>query len=172
MEIDNNLQAKLKLIEVLILDVDGVMTDGSLIYLSKEQGWSCQFNVKDGYGVKNLINKGFDVAIISSAPLREAVKQRASDLGIAHVYMGVADKLLAYQDLKEELNITNDNSYAYMGDDIPDLELLRKVGLSASPSDAVKEIISMVEFVSSYKGGKGAVREFSDLIATYRQLDS
>ncbi len=164
MKIENKLQTKLSQIKVLLLDVDGVLTDGKIYYLSEQEGWTCGFHVRDGYGIKRLQKRGIEVAIISAAKPRKAVLARAELLGIKKIAMGNHDKVQAFHDMQDQFPGLNMENFAFMGDDLPDLELLKKVGVSAAPIDAITEVTGTVDFISSRQGGSGAVREFAELI--------
>jgi len=157
----DNLEEKLSKIKLVAFDVDGVMTNGEIIY--SESGEELKiFNAKDGHGVVMLNYKGFITAIIT-ARQTSVVDRRAKDLDITHVYQGAKNKLIALQDLMEKYNL-NFSEIAYVGDDMPDICVLDKVGLAFCPNDAVEEVKKICHFISSKKGGKGAVREISDFI--------
>lgn len=145
------------MITVLIMDVDGVLTDGGIIY--DENGHETKrFDVKDGLGIKLGQKFGLEFVIISG---RKSLVTglRAEELGIKRVFTGVGDKLKCYEELKAELGIEDKNA-AYIGDDINDVQLLNKVGFSATVSDAFDYVKDSVHYVTSRKGGRGAVREF------------
>lgn len=152
---------RLKHIKLLILDVDGVMTDGRIIY--DANGIETKFfNVKDGHGIKMLQRAGINVAIISGRR-SPVVTLRAKELGIDHVYQGALDKLGPFEELLAATGF-QPSQVAFMGDDVIDLPVLRRVGFSAAPSDAVDEVLELVNFKARNRGGWGAVREFCDLI--------
>lgn len=148
-------------IRLLILDVDGVMTDGRL-YFDDAGCESKAFHVRDGYGIKLLQSRGVELAIIT-ARFSPAVAHRARDLGIQHLFQGCKDKLLAYRELKLALQI-DDPEVAYMGDDLIDLPILLRAGLATAPADAHPELAHQIHWQSRYQGGRGAVRELCDLI--------
>ncbi len=148
-------------IRLLILDVDGVMTDGRL-YFDDAGTESKAFHVRDGYGIKLLQAHAVELAIIT-ARFSPAVAHRARDLGIKHLFQGCKDKHLAYSELKLELNV-EDAMIAYMGDDLIDLPILQCVGLATAPADAHPELTQRVHWQSQYEGGRGAVRELCELI--------
>ena len=152
---------KLASIRLLALDVDGVLTDGGIIYTADNVEIK-QFNVKDGYGIVSLIKKGIPVAIIT-ARTSQVVEARAKELGITHVYQGAKNKLETLQTLIEKLEIPIE-AVAYMGDDIPDLAVLQAVGLACCPADAVDTIKAACDWVTQSSGGRGAVREVCDAI--------
>lgn len=152
---------KINKIKLAIFDVDGVLTDGRIIFDAAGTETKC-FDVKDGHGIKLLMRGRIDVAIITARESK-VVFHRAQDLGIALVYQGVRDKKRALDDITAKTGIAP-SEMAYMGDDIIDLPVLTRVGLSATVSDAVDEVRAMADFVASKPGGRGAVRELVDLI--------
>lgn len=152
---------KAKNIRLLILDVDGTMTDGKITYC--EDGKEIKsFDVKDGHGIFLLISNGIDVAIISSR-FSGVVEKRARELGIKHVYQGELNKLAVYVELIKKMGIS-DTQVGYVGDDIMDIPLLLRAGLSVTVPDGVSEVKKVVDYVTKKKGGEGAVREVCDLI--------
>ncbi len=152
---------KAKEIKLLLLDVDGVLTDGSLIY-SHEGKESKAFNTQDGFGLRMLQDAGVEVGFIT-ARSSEALDRRSQDLKIAHLYQGAMNKLEAY---KEIINKTGYKPFeiAYMGDDWLDMVLLKRVGLAVAPANAVQEVMEMVHYTTEQTGGHGAVRELCALI--------
>lgn len=148
-------------IRLLILDVDGVMTDGRIIYDANGVE-SKFFNVKDGHGIKMIQRCGVEVAIISGRDSR-VTALRAHELGISRVRLHALDKLSAYGELLAETGLSPPET-AFMGDDVIDLPVLRRVGFSAAPADAVDEVREAVHHVTRNRGGWGAVREVTDLI--------
>ncbi len=152
---------KLETIKLLLLDVDGVMTDGRIIY--DAYGVETKFfNVKDGHGIKMLDRFGIKTAIITGRS-SIVVDLRARELGIDLVYQGALRKLESYEDIKMKTGLS-DSEIAFMGDDLIDIPVLKRVAFSAAPADAVPEVISLVDFVSVNCGGRGAVRELCNLI--------
>lgn len=152
---------KLKNIELLLLDVDGVMTDGRIIW--DTNGIETKFfNVKDGHGIKLVQRAGIQVGIITgrNSPV---VDLRAKELAIEFVYQGALRKQDSYADILQKTGLS-DHQVAYMGDDVIDVPVLRRVGFSAAPADALPEVRQIVDFVSSCSGGMGAVRELCDLL--------
>lgn len=149
------------MVKVLFLDVDGVLTDGTITYdlYGREVK---HFNVKDGYGIVKAINSGIEVVVISGR-FSSQVEKRCRELGVKEVYQGVADKLSLAEKFLKERALSFSNAAA-MGDDLPDLPLLRRAGVSGAPKDAVPEVKILVDFVSRFEGGKGAVREFIDFL--------
>lgn len=153
--------AKLKNIRLLLLDVDGVMTDGSIIYDGNGLETKC-FNVRDGHGIKMLQRHGVEVGIITGRT-SIVVDIRAKELGIERVYQGALKKLESYNDVKGKTGL-DDSQIAYMGDDVIDVPVLRRVGFAAVPLDGLPEVRAVAHYVSSCGGGRGAVREVCDMI--------
>ena len=149
------------MVKLIILDVDGVLTDGSIIYDSEGREYK-NFNVKDGYGIVTAIKKGIKVVVISGRS-STIVEKRCRELGITKVFQGVSDKLEVYERIKEEFGL-RDSEIAAMGDDIPDIPILKRAGFSGAPADAVPEVKKVAKFVTTLPGGKGAVREFIDYL--------
>lgn len=148
-------------IKLVAFDVDGVLTDGSLTF--DENGVEYKtFNAKDGQGIVMLNKTGFITAIIT-ARKNGTVRHRFNNLGMTKLFEGQKNKLAALDELCEEFNVTYEE-IAYMGDDLPDICVLEKVGLGACPKDAVDEVLACAKFVSSKNGGQGAVRELCDFI--------
>lgn len=157
-----------KKIKVLAFDVDGVMTDGSVTY--DENGVEYKtFNVKDGHGLVRMEKSGFITAIIT-ARNNGTVTHRAKNLNIVEVYQGQKYKLSALDEIIAKYGYTYEN-VAYMGDDLPDICILEKVGLASCPNDAVTEVKSICHFVSSYNGGRGAVRELCDYVLEAQNIE-
>jgi 3-deoxy-D-manno-octulosonate 8-phosphate phosphatase (KDO 8-P phosphatase) len=152
---------KLKNIRLLLLDVDGVMTDGSIIYDGNGLETKC-FNVRDGHGIKMLQRHGIEVGIITGRT-SIVVDIRAKELGINLVYQGALRKLESYTDAKEKTGL-DDSQIAYMGDDVIDVPVLRRVGFAAVPLDGLPEVREVAHYVSSCGGGRGAVRDVCDMI--------
>lgn len=148
-------------VKLLLLDVDGVLTDGSLIY-SHDGGESKCFNTKDGLGINLLQQSGVEVGIIT-ARTSEVVARRAEELKLAHVYQGHRDKLAAYEQILKDTGLRPLHT-AYMGDDWLDLPLLNRAGFSTTPADGAVEIRQRVHYTTARCGGHGAVREVCDLI--------
>ena len=154
-------KTKLENIKLLILDVDGVLTDGGM-YTSENGDQFKKYNTKDGMAILHLTKKlDFQVGIISSGFKGEAVKTRAELLGIQHFYLGRDPKMDILKGICEKLEIEMSN-VAMIGDDINDLRVIQNIGFSACPADAVKVIKSNVDIVLTKKGGEGCVREFID----------
>lgn len=152
---------RLKDIRLLLLDVDGVMTDGGIIY--DENGVETKvFNVKDGHGIKMLQRYGIEVGIITGRTSR-VVDIRAKELEIELLYQGALKKIDCYNDIKQKTGLS-DSQIAYMGDDVIDVPVMRRVIFSATPSDALIEVQNIAHYVSPLAGGRGAVRDVCDLI--------
>lgn len=150
-----------KKIKLLAFDCDGVLTDGSVTY--DENGVEYKtFNVKDGHGLVRMGKSGFITAIIT-ARNNGTVKHRAENLNITELYQGQKYKIPALEEIMAKYGLTYEQ-VSYMGDDLPDICILEKVGLSCCPNDAVVEVQNVCNFKSSLNGGRGAVRELCDFI--------
>lgn len=143
-------------IKLLLLDVDGVLTDGSIL-VHPDGTESKQFNIKDGAGIVWAQRAGLSIGLLS-ARAADATAVRAAQLGIAIVSQGIADKLSGYEAILEKAGLT-DQQVGYMGDDLPDLPVLKRAGFSAAPADAAPEVLAAVQWISASGGGRGAVRE-------------
>lgn len=152
----DNVLALLKNIRCFVFDMDGVLTDGSLLIMPGGV-WARRMNIKDGYALQLAVKKGYKVIIISGSNSDE-VKDRLNRLGISEVHMNVKDKAGLMQQLVDS-NDLNKADILCMGDDIPDLELLKTAGVACCPADAVSEIKSIAQYVSPVKGGEGCVRD-------------
>jgi 3-deoxy-D-manno-octulosonate 8-phosphate phosphatase (KDO 8-P phosphatase) len=152
---------KLGRIRLVAFDVDGVFTDGRF-YLSDEGIESKAFHTQDGYGIRRLLDAGVSVAVISGRK-SGAVEKRMSELGIQHLVQGCGDKVAALDTIISELNISADEC-AYVGDDIPDLPLLKHVGFAIAVANAVPALHEQCDYLTSARGGQGAVREICELM--------
>ena len=152
-------------IRLVAFDIDGVFTDGRF-YLSDEGVESKAFNTQDGYGIRCLINAGIQVAVISGRS-SGAVAKRMQELDVHHIIQGCRDKIASFDAIVSELGIA-DADCAYVGDDIPDLPLLAKVGYSIAVANAVPEVQEQCDYTTSAAGGHGAVREVCELILAAR----
>jgi 3-deoxy-D-manno-octulosonate 8-phosphate phosphatase (KDO 8-P phosphatase) len=159
------LLARAARIRLVLLDVDGVLTDGRLYYGPQGEAMKA-FDVKDGHGIV-LLRDHLDFGVISGRP-GQASQRRLEELRVKHLIFGQIDKLAGYAQL-QHLGFA-DHEVAYMGDDLNDLPLLRLVGLSAAPADARPEVRAAVHFLTRAPGGRGAVRELCDLLAAARGL--
>jgi len=143
-------------ITTFIFDVDGVLTDGSVIaYANGEQVRN--FFVKDGYAIEKALAAGFHIVIISGGE-QEGVRKRLEFLGIDDVFLGIKDKLLLFNEYTKNRQI-NSSSILYMGDDIPDYKMLKLVGYPTCPADASIDIKPICRYISPFNGGRGAVRD-------------
>ncbi|HBZ50442.1 MAG TPA: phenylphosphate carboxylase subunit delta [Halieaceae bacterium] len=158
--------SQFKNLQLLALDVDGVLSDGRLYYTDQGEEFK-SFNIRDGLGIKLLQRAGITVAIITGRT-SAMVTRRAAELGIAHVVQGREDKLEALQDLCGNLKIDLSN-VAYMGDDLPDRRAIMAVGLGATVADAASDVAAIADWQSRLPGGQGAVRELAE--AWLRSLD-
>jgi len=156
-----NIKEKLKGIKLLILDVDGVMTDGGIIMDSQGKELK-KFNVRDGHGLKLLQRYGIKVAILTGRKSR-VVEYRAKDLDIKDVYQKAFNKKEVFEKILKKHKLSADE-VAYMGDDIIDIPVLKRVGFSAAVADAVDVVKKSVDYVAKNNGGKGAVREVCEMI--------
>jgi 3-deoxy-D-manno-octulosonate 8-phosphate phosphatase (KDO 8-P phosphatase) len=156
-----DLQSRLKKVKLLILDVDGVMTDGRLFWLDGH-GWTRHFHIKDGYGLKVLMKCGIQVAIISGGDSLD-VRKRMEFLKIPHVFLGDEDKIKALEKIIESTGLTADEM-AFMGDDLFDIPVIERVGFSATVPHAVDQVKSRAHYITESAGGWGAVREVADAI--------
>lgn len=160
-EVSEQVIKKAEKIQLLICDVDGVMSDG-LIYMGNNGEELKAFNVRDGYGIRCLLTSGIEVAIITGRQSK-LLEDRAKTLGITYLYQGQHNKLLAYQQLLDTLNLKHEQT-AYIGDDLIDLPVMEKVGLSVAVADAHPLLTPRADYVTRIMGGRGAVRELCDLI--------
>ena len=153
---------------LVAFDVDGVLTDGRF-WLSDEGVEMKAFNTQDGLGIRLLLRAGLEVAVISGRQ-SNAVEKRMSELGVNHVILGCDDKVAAFQSLIKELGIEATNT-VYVGDDVPDIPLLRRAGLAIAVANAVAEVKAESALTTTACGGYGAVREVCDLILASRNLN-
>lgn len=156
-----DLQTRLKLLKLLILDVDGVMTDGRVFWL-EGHGWTRNFHVQDGYGLKLLMKHGVQVAVISGGE-SEDVRTRMRFLNVEHVFLGDEDKVKALDKIVAATGLTTEQM-GFMGDDLFDIPVLERVGFSATVPHAVDAVKARVHYVTERQGGWGAVREIADAI--------
>jgi YrbI family 3-deoxy-D-manno-octulosonate 8-phosphate phosphatase len=154
-------RAPLRKIKLLLLDVDGVMTDGG-IYFTEGGDELKKFNIHDGYGIMKLRKMGLTIGIITGR-ISKLVARRAQELGISEVHQNLENKLASYEAIKTKLNLSN-SEIAYIGDDEPDIPVLKSVGFSACPANAVSAVRKLADYVCTCRGGEGAVREVIDLI--------
>lgn len=158
---------KAQKIRLLILDIDGVMTDGTL-YVGPQGCEYKGFNIKDGQGIRLLMNAGIEVAVITGRK-SDSVSQRMSDLKIEHVYQGTETKLNAFNELINKLELSPDQ-VAYIGDDILDIPVMQTVGLPVCVADAHSMAVENADWQTQAAGGQGAVREVCDFILDSQNL--
>jgi 3-deoxy-D-manno-octulosonate 8-phosphate phosphatase (KDO 8-P phosphatase) len=160
------LDDKASRIRLVLFDVDGVLTDGVVI-MHADGSESKGFHIRDGAAMVWAQRAGLSVGLLS-ARASGATTQRAAQLAVRIVSQGVANKLNAYEQILQEAGL-DDGAVAYMGDDLLDLPVLRRVGLSAAPADAAAEVRSAVDWVSTASGGRGAARELIELVLRAQQ---
>lgn len=167
--VEPSILAIAKEIKLLICDVDGVFSDG-LIYMGNQGEELKTFHTRDGYGVKSLMNAGIEIAIITGRR-SQIVENRMKALGISLIYQGQDDKIKAYQDICSKLNIAPEQT-GYIGDDLIDWPVMEKVALKVCVADGHPLLAKRANYVTSIRGGHGAVREVCDLILQARnELD-
>jgi 3-deoxy-D-manno-octulosonate 8-phosphate phosphatase (KDO 8-P phosphatase) len=154
-----DLTEKFSRVKLLALDSDGVLTDGGVMIFADGSEFR-RFDIKDGMGLRRLLEQEIQIVIISSST-NQAVIHRAKKLGIQHIYTGVENKLNCLQKVCQELGFDLE-SVCYMGDDLPDLPVMKAVGLSCAPADAIEAVLAAAAYVCLHKGGHGAVREVCD----------
>ena len=155
-------------IKCLLLDIDGVMTNGAITYSANGDETKI-YNVKDGFGLTLLKKEGFILGIITARYATPIIERRAVELKFDELIMGQRNKLEAYEQIKQKYQL-EDRNIAYMGDDIIDLQVLMKCGYSGCPQDAHREVLLRSDFISTKNGGNGAVREFIEDILKARGL--
>ena len=160
---------KLVDIRLVAFDVDGVFTDGH-ISIADDGVESKAFHTQDGFGIRQLLRSGFEVAVISGRT-SAAVEQRMAELDVQHVILGTDDKMAAFDTLAEELGITAEQA-VFVGDDIPDLPLLSKVGYSIAVANAVSAVREYCDYTTAATGGNGAVREVCELVLAAQSTES
>ena len=152
---------KIRKVNVLVLDVDGVLTDGRIVIGDDGQETKC-FHVRDGHGLKMIQRAGVEVMFLTGRKSR-VVEHRARELGVQRVYQGALDKLAVFEEILKTRGLSA-GQVAYMGDDIVDLPVLRRAGFSVTVSDAHEEVLRAVDLVTQNPGGGGAVREVCEMI--------
>lgn len=157
----SSLKQRAAKIRCVIFDVDGVITDGKLYLGPDGQEWKA-VSVRDGLGLRLLLDAGIEVAVISGRP-SPAMQSRLNSLGIKHVYLNTVDKLPAYERVLRDLDVRDDQC-AVMGDDTPDLPLMQRAGLRLTVADAHGGVLKVADWVSRFSGGQGAVREACDFL--------
>ncbi len=156
-----NILAAFKPIKLFVLDVDGVLTDGSLLVLNDGQ-MARSMNIKDGYALQLAVKKGYHILVISGG-ISDAVKQRLQKLGITNVLMNVVNKKEALLHHVAQHNFTW-QQVLYMGDDIPDMATMQMAGVACCPADAVQEIKAVSHYISPVNGGQGCVRDIIEKV--------
>ena len=151
-----NYKAALKDVKAFVFDVDGVFTNGS-IFLDPGGEFIRMMNIKDGYAIQYCVKKGYPVAVITGGNSK-TVKKRFSNLGVTDIYLESSNKLDDYEDFRIRHNLDHKN-ILFMGDDIPDYEIMQKAGVPTCPEDAVEEIKQISKYISVKKGGEGCVRD-------------
>lgn len=160
-----DLDRRLAAIELVGFDVDGVFTDGRF-YLSDDGVESKAFNTQDGYGIRRVLEAGIRVAVISGRR-SGAVERRMAELGVTDLYLGCGDKVAAFGELRERYGLNSEHC-AYVGDDLPDLPLLREAGVAIAVANAREELHHFCQWTTAAKGGHGAVREVCDRLLAAR----
>lgn len=155
------IRKKAQKIKLLLLDVDGVLTDGGIL-MDDRGGEIKRFDVRDGHGIRLLIRAGIQVGLITGRSSK-VVNYRAKDLGIRMLYQKVYNKIEVYQKIKRKTGL-KDPEIAYVGDDLVDLPIMRRVGLAMTVRDCWQELKPVADYVTSEAGGRGAVREIVELL--------
>jgi 3-deoxy-D-manno-octulosonate 8-phosphate phosphatase (KDO 8-P phosphatase) len=156
-----NFKEKLTGIKAFAFDVDGVFTDGQ-VYLMAGNEFVRAMNIKDGYAVQHCVKMGYPVAIISGGSSEE-VRKRFIALGVTDIYLKSANKLDDFEDFKFKYHL-DESEILYMGDDIPDIPVMQRVGIATCPEDAVQEVKHISEYVSASRGGQGCVRDIIEQV--------
>lgn len=156
-----NYKSILPKIKTFIFDVDGVLTDGKILVTTDGEMYR-SLDTKDGYAIKCALVQGFKIVIISGGT-NEGIRNRFKALGVYDIYLGTNHKLDAYQDLIDNYNL-NPEEILYMGDDLPDIPVMEKVGVGCCPSDAVSDVKIISDYISHKKGGEGCVREIIEQV--------
>ncbi|MFL2610963.1 MAG: KdsC family phosphatase [Flavobacteriaceae bacterium] len=153
---NKNYKELLKKIGTFILDVDGVLTNGKILVTSKGKMLR-EMNTKDGFIIKYALDEGFKIFIISGGT-NKGVRERLKDLGIEEIFLGKDSKNSTYEMLIKKHNL-NENEILYMGDDVPDIPVMKKVGVPCCPNDAVPDVKQISIYISKKNGGQGCVRD-------------
>ena len=161
MENKRNFKEIIADVEAFIFDVDGVMTDGKIIPIEGSDFIRCYY-AKDGYALAYAVKHGCNVCVISGG-FGNNLASRMKRLGIEHSYLGCMDKIAALHDFAAKTGVNLKNTI-YMGDDIPDLECMREVGVPVAPADACSEVLETALYISEYNGGAGAVRDIIEQV--------
>ena len=158
---NKNFKELLADVEAMVFDVDGVMTDGGIMPLA-DGDFIRKYNAKDGYALAYAVTHGMNIGVISGG-FGKILESRLNRLHIKHQYLGCMDKIAAIDDFIAKTGTKREN-ILYMGDDIPDLEVLRYVGIPVAPADACAEVLHTSIYISEYKGGAGAVRDIIEQV--------
>jgi|TARA_B100001758_G_scaffold242776_1_gene251582 3-deoxy-D-manno-octulosonate 8-phosphate phosphatase (KDO 8-P phosphatase) len=158
---ETNYKENLKNIKAFIFDVDGVLTDGKLL-ISETGELLRSMNVKDGFAMKFAIDNGFKIGIISGGT-NEAVRKRLSDLGIEEIHLKSHNKIVPFNNFKDKYELQAENILV-MGDDIPDIPIIKAAGIGCCPQDAVQEVKNSSDYISQKSGGMGAVRDIIEQV--------
>ena len=156
-----NFKEDIARVEAIVLDVDGVMTDGGIIP-TPDGDFIRRYNAKDGYAIASAIREGLKICIISGGRGR-MLENRLQMLGVTRYYLNCMDKVTAIREFATDHNVDLEN-VIYMGDDIPDLECMRLVGVPVCPSDAAMEVVDASRYISEFNGGHGAVRDIIEQV--------
>ena len=156
-----NFKEDIALIEAIVLDVDGVMTDGGIIP-TPDGDFIRRYDAKDGYAIASALREGLKICVISGGRGR-MLENRLTMLGVSRMYLNCMDKVAAIEEFMRDNNLSSEQ-VLYMGDDIPDLECMRKVGMPVCPSDACMEVVQASRYVSEFAGGHGAVRDIVEQV--------
>jgi 3-deoxy-D-manno-octulosonate 8-phosphate phosphatase (KDO 8-P phosphatase) len=163
----NSASGSAKQIRLLIVDIDGVMTDGGLQFNNQGEEYKT-FNSLDGHGIRMLLECGIEVAVITGRN-SGIVNHRMNELGVKHIYQGYRDKLPAYEKLLQDTDLKPEQ-IAYVGDDLPDLPIMRRVGFAIAVQNAHVFVKQHCDWVTTARGGNGAVREITDFILQAQSL--
>ena len=158
---NKNYKTLLNNVRAFVFDVDGVMTNGKVMITSEGEMYR-EMDTRDGFALKYALLKGFKIGIISGGT-NEGVRKRLELLGVNKVYLGIHEKDIAFDDFVSTFNI-NPDQVLYMGDDVPDIPVMEKVGVSTCPQDALPDVKRVVDYVSHKKGGDGCVREIVEQV--------
>lgn len=158
---EENILLQFKKIKTFVFDVDGVLTDGNLL-LSESGEQLRTMNIRDGYAIQLAIKKKYSIIIISGAKSKQ-VKTRLKKLGVKNIFIDVANKKIKLDELIEELKL-NRKEIIYMGDDMPDLDVMKSVPFSSCPADACSEVRDISKYISPFSGGKGCVRDLIEKV--------
>lgn len=164
-EKNKNLEEKAKKIKLVLTDNDGVLTDTGVYYSEKGEELK-RFSIRDGMGVERLRNLINIKTVIITGELSGSVKKRAEKLKIDELYLGAKSKESLLDEILKKNSLKREN-IAFIGDDVNDIELIKIVGLTAAPADAMQDILEIVDYVCEHKGGNGAFREFAELLIAF-----